>query len=57
MLIRSSDKLFRYGDFFSEKNYCGAPGGPRSAILASMDHDPLYFGVHMFSDPPIPLYG
>ena len=39
--IRSSDKLFRYGDFFW-KNYCGAPGGPRSAILATMDHDPLY---------------
>ena len=41
---------------FSEKNYCWAPGGLRSAILASMDHDPLYFGVHMFSDPLDPPY-
>ena len=39
---------------FFWKNYCGAPGGPRSAILATMDLDPLYFGVHMFSDPPTP---
>ena len=39
---------------FFWKNYCGAPGGPRSAISATMDHDPLYFGVHMFSDPTLP---
>ena len=39
---------------FFWKNYCGAPGGPRSAIFATIGLDPLYFGVHMFSDPPTP---
>ena len=50
------DQVTNYLDIliFFWKNYCGAPGGPRSAILATMDLDPLYFGVHMFSDPPTP---
>ena len=54
--IGIGDKLFRYSDFFSEKNYCGAPGGPISAILATITLDPLYFEVHIFSDPLDPPY-
>ena len=31
---------------FFWKHYCGAPGGPRSAIFATIGIDPLHFGVH-----------
>ena len=48
------DKLFRCGDFFFWKNYCGAPGGPISAIFATITLDPLYFEVNIFLDPPTP---
>ena len=41
---------------FSDKNYCGAPGGPTSAIFATISLDPLYFEVHIFSDPHDPPY-
>ena len=36
--------------FSSEKkNYFGAQGGPRSVIFDTIDLDPLYFEVHIFS--------
>ena len=38
------------------KKYCGAPGGPISAIFATITLDPLYFEVHIFSDPLDPPY-
>ena len=37
--------------FFLKKNYCGAPGGPISAIFATITLDPLNLEVHIFSDP------
>ena len=40
--------------FFSEKKYCGVRVGPISAIFATITLDPLYFEVHIFSDPPDP---
>ena len=51
--IRPSVQLFEGAGFFW-KHYCGAPGGPRSAIFATIAHGPLYFEVHTFSDPPPP---
>jgi len=41
---------------FFLKNYCGAPGGPISTIFATITLDPLYFEVHIFSDPLDPPY-
>ena len=38
---------------FSEKIIVG-PQEAQDPLLATMDHDPLYFGVHMFLDPPDP---
>ena len=33
---------FRLVDYFSEKNYCGSPWGPRSAIFGPDDLHPMY---------------
>ena len=38
--------------FFSEKKYCGALGGPRSAIFGRDHLDPLNFDANLFLDPP-----
>ena len=40
--ISSSVMEFRLADFFSEKNYCGSPWGPRSAIFGPDDLHPMY---------------
>ena len=42
--------------YFFLKNYCGAQGGPISAIFATITLDPLYFEVHIFSDTLDPPY-
>ena len=46
----------KQGSFSEEKKDCGALGGPRSAIFGTIALDPLYFEVHIFSDPPDPHY-
>ena len=40
--ISSSVMEFRLADFFSEKNYCGSPWSPRSAIFGPDDLHPMY---------------
>ena len=47
---------FSSKDFFSEKNYCGAPGGPNLVIFGIMVHDPLYFEVGICLGPTDPPY-
>ena len=44
----------RFSSIFFWKNYCGAPGLWMFAIFATIHLHPLYFEVHIFSDPPDP---
>ena len=49
-----NDQVTNYLDnmiFFLTKKYCGAPGGPISAILATVDHDPLYLYILLLETP------
>ena len=44
----------KHANVLSEKNHFSALGGSKFAIFGGDDLDPLFFEVHMFSDPPDP---